>query len=252
MDEDILLQVTKPARYIGGEWNAARKDFDAAQVKFALCFPDLYEVGMSNLGLRVLYGVLNAQDGVVCGRFFSPGLDMEEKIRQGQRPFWSLEHQKTLAQFDLVGFSLGYELVYTNVLAVLDLGGIPLESKDRGAAHPLVIGGGTCALNPEPIADFFDLFVIGEGEEVVLEIVELYRVHRDRFRSGHYRARSCWSSLRGSKACTCLRCMKCAMTPPDPSGTYIRRRPPRPCRSESVSSQILTRPFFPLTGSSRT
>ena len=184
MDEDILLQVIKPARYTGGEWNAARKDFDAARVKFALCFPDLYEVGMSNLGLRVLYGVLNAQDGVVCDRFFSPGLDMEEKIRQGRRPFWSLEHQKTPGEFDLIGFSLGYELVYTNVLAVLDLGHIPLESKGRGAAHPLVIGGGTCALNPEPIADFFDLFVIGEGEEVLLEIVELYRIHRDRFKSG--------------------------------------------------------------------
>ena len=182
--DDYLLQVLKPARYIGEEWNVSRKDFDQAQIKFALCFPDLYEVGMSNLGMRILYGILNQLVGVCCERFFSPAHDMEAVLRAKQMEIFSLESKRTLREFDLIGFSLGYELSYTNVLNILNLGNIPLKSALRDASYPLVIAGGPCVLNPEPLHEFFDIFVIGEAEEVILEIVDLYRKENPSFRSG--------------------------------------------------------------------
>lgn len=184
MTDDILLQVMKPARYIGGEWNVSAKDFSAANIRFALCFPDLYELGMSNLGVRILYGILNNMEGVCCERFFACAKDMQERLRRNQREIFSLESQKPLREFDLVGFSLGYELCYTNVLGMLALGSIPLEAVGRDNQYPLIIGGGPCALNPEPMADFFDLFVIGEGEEAVKEIIDISRTHKDAFKSG--------------------------------------------------------------------
>jgi radical SAM family uncharacterized protein len=176
--EDILLEVQKPARYIGQEWNVSRKDFDKAGIKFALCFPDLYEVAMSNLGIRILYGLLNQQEDVVCERFFSVATDFEALIRSGKTEFLSLESRKRLREFDIIGISLASELSYTNVLNILDLGGIPLKAALRDKNYPLIIGGGPCVLNPEPMHEFFDLFVIGEAEEVILEITEIYRKYK--------------------------------------------------------------------------
>ncbi len=184
ISDEMLLGIRKPAQYIGGEWNVGHKDFDQARVKFALCFADLYEVGMSNLGLRILYGLLNSQEDVVCERFFSPNADLEAVLRNNREESFSLESRKHLKDFDIVGFSLAYELCYTNVLNILELGNIPFYSSARDHSYPLVIGGGPCVMNPEPVADFFDLFVVGEAEEVLLEIVEVYRRSKEKFRSG--------------------------------------------------------------------
>ena len=181
---DFLLQVKRPAQYIGREWNASKKDFDKAGVTFVLSFPDLYEVGMSNLGLRIIYGILNSIPDVACERIFSPGIDMEAILRSNNQSILSLESQKKLVEFDLAGFSLGSELCYTNVLNILELGGIPLKSSERGSEYPLVIAGGPCTLNPEPMHEFFDIFMIGEAEEAVVELVDIYRKHRSDFKSG--------------------------------------------------------------------
>ncbi|MCU0651894.1 MAG: TIGR03960 family B12-binding radical SAM protein [Candidatus Omnitrophica bacterium] len=184
MSEDFLLDVRKPARYIGDEWNVSKKDFAGSGVKFALCFPDLYEVGMSNLGLRILYGVLNNLPDVACERFFSPALDMENILRTENKEIFSLESKKSIKDFDIIGFSLGYELSYTNVLNILDLGKIPLKAAQRGPGFPLVIAGGPTVINPEPMHEFIDLFLIGEAEEAIVEIIELYHGLKDKFKSG--------------------------------------------------------------------
>jgi len=184
MSEDFLLDVRKPARYIGEEWNVSKKDFSANPIRFALCFPDIYEVGMSNLGLRILYGVLNNQPDLACERFFSPALDMENILRTGNKEIFSLESKKAIKDFDIIGFSLGYELGYTNVLNILDLGRIPLKAAERGVEFPLVIAGGPAAINPEPMHAFVDLFLIGEAEEAIVEIIDLYRGLKDKFKSG--------------------------------------------------------------------
>jgi len=181
--EDILLQVNKPARYIGEEWNVSRKDFQGAGIKFALCFPDLYEVGMSNLGIRIIYGVLNSMPDITCERFFSCGPDLEKILRSNSVEILSLESKKALKDFDIIGFSLGSELDYTNVLNILDLGNIPLRSEGRDNAYPLVIAGGPCALNPEPMHEFFDLFLIGEAEDFLLEFIEAYRTQKTDYRT---------------------------------------------------------------------
>src|SRR4030042_636228 len=183
LSEDILLQVQNPARYIGQEWNISKKDFDQANIKFALCFPELYELGMSNLGIRILYGILNGIQDVACERFFAPAIEMENILRQKNLEMLSLESQEALREFDIIGFSLGYELDYTNVLNILDLGKIPLVSSLRNQDYPLVIAGGPCALNPEPMHEFFDFFVIGEAEEAILEIIDLYRKHKEKFKA---------------------------------------------------------------------
>lgn len=182
MLDDILSGVQKPGRYIGGEWNLPKKDFDASPVKFALCFPDLYEVGMSNLGGRIIYGLLNSKPDLSCERFFSPAADMEESLRKNHIEIFSLESKRSLKEFDLVGFSLGHELGYTNVLNMLELGRIPLKASLRDGSYPLIIAGGPCALNPEPMHEFFDLFVIGEAEEVILEITDTYRRLKEDFK----------------------------------------------------------------------
>lgn len=173
--ERILPHVTRPARYTGGEWNSVVKDWGATEVRLALVYPDLYEVGMSNLGLAILYELLNTQPYILAERAFTPWPDMEAALRREGLPLFSLESRHPLSQFDMVGFSLGYELTYTNVLKTLDLAGIPLLASRRGGGDPLVLAGGACASNPEPMADFFDLFVIGEGEEVSLELLAAYR-----------------------------------------------------------------------------
>ena len=182
--EDILLKVHKPSQYIGSEWNVLKRDFDSSSVRIGLGFADLYEVGMSNLGLRILYGILNDLPGVCCERFFAPEPDMDAVLREQKIPLFSLESQKGLGEFDIIGFSLGSELNYTNVLNILDLAGLPLEAVNRGKGHPLVIGGGPSVLNPEPLHEFFDLFIIGEAEEVIAEFIGAYRGFKDDFKSG--------------------------------------------------------------------
>ncbi len=169
----ILSRVIKPARYTGQELNAVRKEFAAMDVTVALALPDVYEVGMSNLGLKILYQIINAQEKMLAERVYAPWVDMEREMRAAQLPLYSLESQAPIHAFDVVGFSLQYELSYSNVLNMLDLAGITLLAAERGEAEPLVIGGGPCAFNAEPMADFFDCLVIGEGEEVVLELAAL-------------------------------------------------------------------------------
>jgi radical SAM family uncharacterized protein len=182
--DNLLLGVRKPAQYIGQEWNVAKKDFRQAKIKFGLCFPDLYEVGMSNLGVRIIYGLLNAMPDVSCERFFAVACDMEQALRSNGRQILSLESARALGDFDFIGFSLGYELNYSNVLNILDLGAIPLKASLRDHKFPLVIGGGPCVLNPEPLHDFFDLFLIGEAEEALPEIMEVYRQVQEKYQQG--------------------------------------------------------------------
>jgi radical SAM family uncharacterized protein len=173
--ERILSRVQKPSRYTGGEYNQIIKDKAETELRFALCFPDTYEIGMSNLGLKILYGVLNNMSGVWCERVFAPWGDMEEELRRNSVPLYALESGDELGEFDIIGFSLGYEMAYTNVLNMLDLAKIPLRSSERGGDFPLVVAGGTCAYNPEPLADFIDIFLLGEGEDLLPELVSLVR-----------------------------------------------------------------------------
>lgn len=173
--QEWLLEVKKPGRYLGNEWNVIKKDLSEVKVKFALCFPDLYEIGMSYLGLRILYGLLNQKKDIACERVFSPDVDFEQKLREQNLSICSLESKLPLREFDFLGFSLTYELSYTNVLNILDLAKIPLYAKDRDENYPLIVGGGNCCLNPEPMADFFDFFIIGEAEHTLLKVIEIYK-----------------------------------------------------------------------------
>ena len=174
--ERILPRVQKPARYVGGEYNAVVKDKAQVDTRVAFCFPDTYEIGMSNLGMRILYGVMNNLDGVWCERVFAPWGDMEQEMREHHIPLWALESGDSVGEFDIVAFSVGYEMAYTALLNMLDLSGIPLRAEDRGTAlQPLVIAGGTAMYNAEPLADFIDLACIGEGEEELPELIALYR-----------------------------------------------------------------------------
>ncbi len=173
--ERILPRVQKPARYTGGEYNAVVKDRRKVEVRYALCFPDTYEIGMSNLGVRILYGVMNNLPWCWCERVFAPWGDMEEEMRAEGLPLYGLESGDSIADFDLIGFSLGYEMAYTNVLNMLDLAGLPVRAEERHELSPIVVAGGTCAFNPEPLAPFVDIFSLGEGEDVSVELLELYR-----------------------------------------------------------------------------
>lgn len=176
--EKILRSVEKPARYTGGEWGQILKDKNAVEIRFAFCFPDTYEIGMSNLGVRILYDVLNSRDDTWCERVYAPWVDMEVCMRTQGIPLWAHESGDPISVFDIIGFSLQYELCYTNVLNMLELAGVPLLASERGDTDPLVVGGGPCTYNAEPIADYFDLFMIGEGEEVICELVSLYKEHK--------------------------------------------------------------------------
>ena len=170
----ILPGVQKPARYTGGEYNEIRKDPEEVRVRVAFCFPDTYEIGMSNVGMRILYGVMNEMDGVWCERVFAPWGDMEEQMRRHNLPLWALESQDPVQDFDMIAFTIGYEMAYSNVLNMMNLAGIPLHAKDRHDLKGIVFAGGVCTFNPEPLADFFDFFSLGEGEESTVEIVSLY------------------------------------------------------------------------------
>ncbi len=171
----LLPKVQKPARYTGGEYNQIVKNRADVDVRVAFCFPDTYEIGMSNLGMSILYGVMNNMPGVWCERVFAPWGDMEELMRQNSLPLWALESHDPVKDFDMIAFSIGYEMSYTNVLNMLDLAGIPLHSADRPGLEHIVFAGGTCTYNPEPLADFIDFCSLGEGEELTVEIVSLYQ-----------------------------------------------------------------------------
>jgi radical SAM family uncharacterized protein len=178
-DAELVRRVAKPIRYVGGEWNAVKKNLADVRLKFAFAYPDTYEVGMSHLGLQILYHVLNQREDTACERVFSPWPDMAAYIRSRGDVLRSLESRLPLSDFDVVGITLQHELNYSNILGLLELGGIPLLATDRKAGDPLVIGGGPCAVNPEPLAHFFDAFVIGDGEEVVHELVDSYLEWQD-------------------------------------------------------------------------
>lgn len=168
--EKMLEQVQKAPRYTGGEMNTAIKDWDACPLHFAFCFPDTYEVGMSHLGMKILYGLINREDWSLCERVFMPWVDMIEQMKQEHIPLFSIESRRPVSDFDVVGFTLQYEMSFSNILAMLDMSGIPIESKERGENDPIVVAGGPCAANPEPLTDFIDAFMLGDGEEVMTEL----------------------------------------------------------------------------------
>lgn len=176
--DKILMKVEKPARYIGMEQNSLRKDLNEVDVKFVFSFPDVYEVGMSHLGMHILYNLINKEPDMVCERVFAPWVDMEEQMRSEKLPLFTLESKEEVKNFDILGFTLQYEMSYTNILNILDLSGIPILSKDRNGDSTIVIAGGPCAYNPEPLWQFIDVFVIGEGEEVTLELLKLFKTHK--------------------------------------------------------------------------
>ena len=176
--DKILLQIDKAARYIGGEVNAVMKNKDDVDIRFAMAFPDVYEIGMSNLGMMILYDMFNKRDDVWCERLFSPWTDLDKIMREEKIPLFTLESQDPVKEFDFLGITLGYEMCYTNVLQLLDLSGIPFRAAERVEDDPLVIGGGACAYNPEPLAEFFDLFYIGEGETVYGALFDAYKANK--------------------------------------------------------------------------
>ncbi len=176
--EELLLSVQKPGRYSGGEIGSVIKDKAKVDVRFAFCFPDTYEIGMSHLGMKILYSLFNEREDIWCERVFAPAVDFEEVMRKENIPLFALESRDSIKDFDFIGFTLQYEMAYTNLLNMLDLTGVPLKSKDRKSLSPLVVAGGPCACNPEPIADFVDIFFLGEGEEVDLELIDLYKIHK--------------------------------------------------------------------------
>ncbi|MGN0402138.1 MAG: TIGR03960 family B12-binding radical SAM protein [Acetatifactor sp.] len=175
LSDDILLCVEKPERYIGHEVNSVIKEKDKVSVRFAMCFPDVYEIGMSHLGIQILYDMFNSWEDVWCERVYSPWLDLDRIMRREGIPLFALESQEPIKEFDFLGITIQYEMCYTNILQILDLAQIPINAKDRGEACPIVIGGGPCTYNPEPLADFFDLFYIGEGETQYRKLLDLYK-----------------------------------------------------------------------------
>ena len=178
LSDDILMKIEKPARYIGGEVNAVVKDLQNVDIRFAMCFPDVYEIGMSHLGIQILYDMFNRRDDVWCERVYSPWVDLDKVMREEKIPLFALESQDLVRDFDFLGITIQYEMCYTNILQVLDLACIPLHAKDRTEEDPIVIGGGPCAYNPEPIAEFFDMFYIGEGETVYDELLDTYKENK--------------------------------------------------------------------------
>lgn len=178
LSDDILMSIDKPARYIGGEINSVVKDKDAIDIRFAMCFPDVYDIGMCHLGIQILYDMFNSWDDVWCERVYSPWPDLDKIMRKRNIPLFALESQDAVRNFDFIGITLQYEMCYTNILQILDLAGIPLLAADRTDEDPIVIGGGPCSYNPEPICDFFDIFYIGEGETRYRELLDLYKTYR--------------------------------------------------------------------------
>ena len=186
----ILLKVEKPGRYVGGELNIVVKDWDRVRTRVALIFPEIYDIGVSNVGLKILYDQVNQREDALAERGYVPWLDMEALMRRDGIPLYSLESKRPLASFDLIGVTLPYETLYTNTLNMLDLAGIPIHSEDRDDSHPIVIAGGHSTMNPEPMHAFIDAFVIGEGEEVIHEIIDILQAHTLSLRGQRSSARS--------------------------------------------------------------
>mgnify|MGYP000935273500 FL=1 len=178
LNDEILLKIEKPARYIGNEVNSVMKDKNEVDIRFAMCFPDVYEIGMSHLGIQILYDMFNQREDVWCERVYSPWLDLHKIMKEEQIPLFALESQDPIREFDFLGITIQYEMCYTNILQILDLSRIPIHSRDRSEADPIVIGGGPCTYNPEPLAEFFDIFYIGEGETVYDELLDAYKEYR--------------------------------------------------------------------------
>lgn len=180
LSDEILLSVQQPARYIGGEVNMVVKDPSLVDIRFCMCFPDVYEIGMSHLGMQILYDMFNRREDIYCERVYSPWTDLDRIMREKQIPLFALESQDPIRDFDFLGITLQYEMCYTNILQILDLSRIPLHQADRTEQDPIVIGGGPCAYNPEPLAEFFDLFYIGEGETVYFQLMDRYKENKKR------------------------------------------------------------------------
>jgi len=174
ISDEILHSVEKPSRYTGNEWNSVHKDPKYVKIRFAFCFPDVYEIGMSHLGMRILYHLLNERQDTYCERVFAPWVDMEEKMRENNIPLFALESRDPIRDFDFIGFTLQYEMSYTNIVNMLDLAGVPIRTSERKAGDPFVCAGGPCAYNPEPLADIVDFFMLGEGEEIINEVMDVY------------------------------------------------------------------------------
>ncbi len=179
LSDEILMSVEKPARYIGGEVNAVMKEKEGVDIRFAMCFPDVYEIGMSHLGIQILYDMFNQREDIWCERVYSPWTDMDRVLRERKIPLFALESQDPVKDFDFLGITIQYEMCYTNILQVLDLAQIPLKAGERTKEHPFVIGGGPCVYNPEPLADFFDLFYIGEGETQYFHLMDVYKIWKE-------------------------------------------------------------------------
>lgn len=178
LDDSILLTIDKPARYLGNEMNAVMKEKSRVDIRFAMCFPDVYEIGMSYLGIQILYDMFNSREDTWCERVYSPWTDLDAVMREKKIPLFALESQDPIKDFDFLGITIQYEMCYTNILQVIDLSGIPMLARDRGEDDPIVIGGGPCVYNPEPLADFFDIFYIGEGETVYHQLLDVYKAHK--------------------------------------------------------------------------
>ena len=173
LSDEILLNIEKPARYIGNEVNIVVKDPESVDIRYAMCFPDVYDIGMSHLGIQIIYDLLNKRDDVYCERVYSPWVDLDKIMREKNIPLFALESQDSVKDFDFIGITLQYEMCYTNILQLLDLSQVTLLSKDRGEDEPIVMGGGPCSYNPEPVADFFDIFYMGEGETEFYHLLDL-------------------------------------------------------------------------------
>lgn len=188
ISDDILYKVEKPARYVGGEFNSYNKDKSIVDIRYAFCFPDVYEVGMSHLGSKILYYVINEREDTFCERCFAPWPDMEKQLRDNNIKLYALESKDSLSEFDFLGFTLQYEMSYTNILNMLDMAGIPLRASERSEDSPIVMMGGPCAYNPEPLYDIADIFVLGEGEDVIHEVLDLYKEYKNKPKKDYLRA----------------------------------------------------------------
>ncbi len=178
--DNILHKVEKPARYVGGEMNQTIKNIDEVDIRFAFCFPDVYEVGMSHLGTRILYHVINQRQDTYCERVFTPWPDMEQQLRMNNISLYALESKDPLSKFDILGFTLQYELSYTNILNMLNLSGITIRASERGEEEPIIMAGGPCAYNPEPLYDIVDFFELGEGEEIMNDVLDIYKKYQNK------------------------------------------------------------------------
>ena len=233
LDDEILMKIEKPARYIGGEVNSVMNDPEKVDIRFSMCFPDVYEIGMSHLGIQILYDMFNRREDVWCERVYSPWLDLDRVMREEKIPLFALESQDPVKNFDFLGITIQFEMCYTNILQILDLSGIPLHAADRTEEDPFVIGGGPCTYNPEPLADFFDIFYIGEGETVYDELLDVYKEWK---KSGESREQF----LRRAAGIEGLYVPMFYDAEYNADGTLKSFRPNDPCAPESVKKQVVT------------